>query len=71
MEFAALVALRLAPIVLRLTGAELSEILSSLGHHILVQLHLDPPQLLPWLLMSVTHHRDTGLLPSEGPREES
>jgi hypothetical protein len=60
MEFAALVALRLASIVLRLASAELSKILCSLWHDVLEQLHLDSPQLLSWLLMSVTHGRDAG-----------
>jgi hypothetical protein len=54
MELAALVALRLPPTVLRLASAELAKVLSSLWHYILEQLHLDPPQLLPCSLMSVT-----------------
>jgi hypothetical protein len=66
MEFAALVALRLAPIVLRLASAELSKVLCSLGHNVPEQLHLDPPQLLPCLLMSVTHGRDAGPHHPEG-----
>jgi hypothetical protein len=53
MKFAAFITLRLPSIVLGLAGAKLSKILSCLWNHILVQLHLDPPQLLPCLLMSV------------------
>jgi hypothetical protein len=60
MELAAFVALRLPPVVLRLARAKLSKVLCGLGHHVLVQLHLDPPQLLPWLLMSVGHYRVPG-----------
>jgi hypothetical protein len=60
MELAALVALRLPAIVLRLARAELAKVLCSLGHHVLVQLHLDPPQLLPWVPMSVSHGRVRG-----------
>ena len=41
MELAALIALRLAPTVLGLAGAELSKVLSSLGYYVLVQLDLD------------------------------
>jgi hypothetical protein len=66
MEFAALVALRLPPVVLRLARAKLSKIFCSLGHDVLEQLHLDPPQLLPCLLMSVTHRRDAGPHNPEG-----
>jgi hypothetical protein len=47
MKFAALVPLRLSPIVLGLTRTELSKVFSCLGYHILEQLHLNPPQLLP------------------------
>jgi hypothetical protein len=53
MKFAALVALRLTSIVLGLASAKLTKVLSSLGNHILEQLHLDSSQLLSWLLMSV------------------
>lgn len=53
MELAALVALRLSAPILGLASAELAKILSSLRHNVLVQLHLDPSQLLPCLLMSV------------------
>ena len=48
MEFAALVALRLAPMVLCLAGAELTEVLGRLGDDVLEQFHLDPPQLLAY-----------------------
>lgn len=41
MELAPLVALRPPSVVLRLAGAELAEVLSSLGRHIFEQLHLD------------------------------
>ena len=54
MKFTAFVALRLTTVILRLPGAKLTKVLSSLGHDVLVQLHLDPSQLLPCLLMSVT-----------------
>jgi hypothetical protein len=54
MELAALVALGLPPAILGLARAELAEILSSLWDYISEQLHLDPPQLLPCSLMSVT-----------------
>jgi hypothetical protein len=60
MEFAAFVALRLPTTILRLASAELSEVLSSLWDHILVQLHLDPAQLLSCVLMSVVHGRKNG-----------
>jgi hypothetical protein len=46
MKFAALVALRLTSIVLGLASAKLTKVLSSLGNHILEQLHLDSSQLL-------------------------
>lgn len=65
MKLAALVALRLSPIVLSLAGAELSKIFCSLGNYILVQLHLDPPQLLPCVLMSVTNAQEAGPLHPE------
>lgn len=55
MKLAALVALRLPPTILGLTGAELSKVLSSLGYYVLVQFDLDSAQLLPCLLMSVIH----------------
>ena len=54
MELAAFVALRLPPAVLGLARAELAEILRSLWDYISEQFHLDPPQLLPCSLMSVT-----------------
>lgn len=54
MELAALVALGLAAVVFGLAGAELAEVLGRLGNYIFEQFHLDPAQLLPWLLMSVT-----------------
>lgn len=60
MELAALVALRLPPAVLGLASAKLSKVLSSLGYNVLEQLHLDPPQLLPCVLMSVRHARNDG-----------
>ena len=46
MELAALVALRLASWVLCLAGAELTEVLGSLGDDVLEQLYLDSAQLL-------------------------
>jgi hypothetical protein len=52
-ELAALVALWLTSIVLGLASAKLPKVFSSLGNHILEQLHLDSPQLLPCVLMSV------------------
>jgi hypothetical protein len=52
-ELAALVALGLATGVLCLSGAELAEVFSRLWDDVLVQLHLDPAQLLPCRLMSV------------------
>lgn len=64
MELAAFVTLRLPSIILRLTGTELSKILCSLGNYVLIQLHLDPPQLLPYVLMSVIHARPMGPLRS-------
>jgi hypothetical protein len=60
MELAALVALRLPATILCLARAELAKVLSSLGHYILEQLHLDSPQLLPCSLMSVTMFGVTG-----------
>lgn len=42
MELARFVALRLAPVVLGLAGAELTEVLSSLGNYIFEQFELDP-----------------------------
>jgi hypothetical protein len=48
MDFAPFIALRLTSIILGLTGAELTEVLGSLGHHVLEQFHLDSSELLPW-----------------------
>ena len=45
-ELGAFVALRLAPIVLGLSGAELAKILSGSWNHVLEQFHLDASQLL-------------------------
>lgn len=53
MELAALVALRQPPAPLCLAGAKLTEVLGRLGDNVLEQLHLDPAQLLPCVLMSV------------------
>jgi hypothetical protein len=47
MEFAAFVALWLPSTVLRLSSAELAEILSRLWDYIFEQLHLDSTELLP------------------------
>ena len=47
MKLAALVALRLAAAILGLARAELTKVLSCLGHDILEQLYLDPAQFLP------------------------
>jgi hypothetical protein len=60
MELAPLIPLRLPATRLRLARAKLPEILRSLGHDILEQLHLDPAQLLPCLLMSVIRSRHGG-----------
>jgi len=46
MELGAFVALWLASTVSRLTSAELTKVLGSLGDNILEQLHLDPAKLL-------------------------
>jgi hypothetical protein len=51
-KLAALVALRLAAAILRLARAELAKVLSSPRHDVLVQFHLDSPQLLSYSLMS-------------------
>jgi hypothetical protein len=67
MEFAALVALRLPPTILRLACAELAEVLDSLGHDIFEQFYLDPPQLLSYLLMSVNIFGVTGRSPAGDP----
>ena len=50
MELAAFVTLRLATTILCLACAKLAKVLSRLGHYILEQLHLDPPQLLSYCL---------------------
>lgn len=71
MKLAPLVALWLSAIVLGLTGAKLSKVFRSLGHYILVQLHLDPPQLLPYMLMSVMVRRQVGPVHPGEPRETS
>jgi hypothetical protein len=63
MELAALVALRLATVILCFARAKLPKVFSSLGHYILVQLHLDPAQLLPCLLMSVTRSAERATSP--------
>jgi hypothetical protein len=60
MKLAAFVALWLSPTVFRLTSTELAKVFGCLGHHILVQFHFDPPQLLPCSLMSVFHGRHDG-----------
>lgn len=46
-KFASFVALWLAAVVLSFSSAKLTKVLSCLWHDILVQLHLDPSQLLP------------------------
>lgn len=53
MKLATFIALWLAAIVLRLSGAELAEVFSCLWHYIFVQFHLNPSQLLAYQLMSV------------------
>jgi hypothetical protein len=45
-ELASFVALWLTTVVLGLASAELTKVLSGLWHDILVQFHLNPPQLL-------------------------
>jgi hypothetical protein len=60
-ELAPFVTLRLPSIVLGLTSAELSKVLSCLRDYVLVQLHLDPTQLLSCITMSVVVRSITGL----------
>jgi hypothetical protein len=60
MKFAAFVALWLTTAVLGLSSTELTKVLSCLGHNILEQFHLNPPQLLPCRLMSVYLDRHAG-----------
>lgn len=48
MELAALVTLRLTTVVLGLSSTELAKILNCLGYNVLVQFHLNPPQLFAY-----------------------
>lgn len=60
MELAALVTLRLTPAILGFASAELTKVFGSLGHDMLEEFHLDPPQLFSWLRMSATAWRSRG-----------
>lgn len=53
-KFTSFVALWLTTVVLCFSSAELAKVFRCLWYDILVQFHLNPPQLLPWQLMSVT-----------------
>ena len=64
MELAALVALWLTAVVLGLSGAELTKVLGCLWYNVLVQFHLNPPQLLSYQLVSVTHRERMKTMPT-------